>query len=146
MPCGTAAAFQFRWMLCSRQNRRYPVGMLNPGICSIVNFRVNPQAMQNLAEEPLRRINPAAFGKIFRMVSLRKGCYLCRLCKTCVVLPKPGVSIWILLELLRQRQRFSVRIDRQRRRACRINTDSDNLGRIKFFVCLFRLGKSLLYR
>ena len=87
-------------MCGSCQECRHIIGVLHPGIGRIKDLRVGPQAMQNLAEEPLRRVCSAAFGQILGVVLFCQVGNLGSFGVTGVVFPQPGVSIGIVFELL----------------------------------------------
>ncbi len=127
MPGGTAAARQLLGGIGPGQHRRQPVGVLDPGVRGIEDFRVHPQAMENFAEEPLGGIGPAALGQIVRPLPAGQFRDLGRLGVAGVVLPEPRLGVGVVPERLQHRQRRAVAVHGQRRRAGGIDPDADDV-------------------
>ena len=97
---GTHADGQVLRRLGAGKGSRNPVGHLHPRVGGIEHLGACPQAVQDLAEEPLAAVYPAALGQILRAHLPGQFRDLLRLGHARVVLPQPGHGGWITGETL----------------------------------------------
>ena len=124
----------------------HPIRAFHPQVSGIEHLGAGAQTMEDLAEEPFAGIRAAALGQILRPQLARQRRDLACLGYPRVVLPKPGHRCGVLGELPVECERLAVAVHRQRRAACSVHPNADNLVRRKAAHRPLRLRERLLDR
>ena len=126
-----------------RQRGGNIIGQFHPRVRGGEHVRRGAQAVQNLAEEPLARIRPAAFGEILRTDFSGEYGDFRRLGHAGVVLPQPRHRGGILGKVFVEREWLAMGIHRQRRAAGRVHAQADHLLRLEGAHFFLRVGECL---
>ena len=136
---GAAAPLHLQRIVDPGEKAGDVVGALDPGVGGGGDLRVRPQAVEDLAPEPLGGIGPAALGEVFGVLGRGEGGDLGGFGVAGVVLPEPGVGVRVLLELLVEGERLAGAVDGERGRAGRVDADADDGGGIEGLDLLLAL-------
>jgi hypothetical protein len=131
VPGATDTADDLPRIVDAGEDRRNPIGQLDPGVGGRENFGRDIAAVPNFGPKPFRRVGVAALGDELRpMLGGQRG-DLGGLTMRGVVLPQPTLRVEILLPLRIEGERAVLCVDRDGARSRRVDAEADDLGRIE---------------
>ena len=111
----------------SAQQSSHPVRMLNPRRCGSSNTGISPYYMKHFRPNPLAGIGAATVLRIIHVPSVRESIDFICLSHCSVVFPKHKHRVRVISELLRKRERDTIRVDKYRSRSRCIKGNSHYL-------------------